>query len=194
MKKIARWMVLASLLFSCQNKDNQQTKTVETTKDSSLFFPVSSYLKGQMHELDSLPITPLYISTIKNKIDSVWLKKDSLKLLLAPFFADEINDTNLKNYFTETKFKDLSINKITFTYTASQKLPDSIQIRHWDVYVNPETGTVSKIYIVRIFTKNNRKILQQLTWNSNKSAKIVSISNDADNQILSEESFIWNFN
>jgi hypothetical protein len=194
MKKIISPIIIICILFSCRNKNTQQQQSGNIEQKIDSFFPVTSFLKGQLHEIDSLPVTPLHVITIKDKTDSVWLKRDSLHVVLQPFFYNEINETNLSKYFTETKFNDQSINRITFTYAATNiKLPDSIQLRQWDVYVEPETGKVTKVYIVREFIEDKKHVLQQLTWNTGKGAKIVTISGNSNHPTIKEESFVWKF-
>ena len=99
------------------------------------------------------------------------------------------------NYFTETKFKDQTLNAITFTYDPSQTIPDTISLRHWDVYVNPETGNVEKVYIVKTIKEQGANFTQQLTWQTDKLIKITTILNTADGnqELLKEVVFIWNF-
>jgi hypothetical protein len=101
----------------------------------------------------------------------------------------------LINFFTETKFKDQTLNAITFTYDPSRIMPDSIPLRHWDVYVNPETGNVEKVYIVKTIKEQGQSFTQQLTWQTNKLVKITTILNTAngDQELLKEVVFIWNF-
>jgi hypothetical protein len=135
-------------------------------------------------------------TTINGKTDSVWLKKEQLKPLLQTFFTPEIDTANLQNYFTETKFKDQSINAITITYDPSGQLPDSIQLRNWTIYIDPETENVRSIYIVKQFKEKDQLITQQLMWNTDKSAKITTIRNQADGNtvLLKEEKFIFSDN
>ncbi len=40
----------------------------------------------------------------------------------------------------------------------------SINLSSWNVYINPISGKVTKIYIVKNIKENNQSITQQLTW------------------------------
>lgn len=192
-----KYVIIAVCLFilnGCFNNSNKMNAIEKkTTVDS--FFPVTSYLKGQIIILDSLPITPLQITTIKGKSDSVWIKKNDLKKLLAPFLSAIINETNLVTFFTETKFNDQTLNAITFTYDPSRIIPDSISLRHWDIYINPETGIVEKVYIVKNSKEDKNNFTQQLTWKSNEMAKITTILNkeDGNQELLKEVVYTWKF-
>jgi hypothetical protein len=192
-----KYSILAFGLFiltSCSNSTNKNNTPEEKTIAAS-FFPVTSFIKGQIIILDSLPVTPLQITTVKGKSDSIWITKEVMKKLLLPFQTPVINETNLINFFTETKFKDQTLNAITFTYDPSRIMPDSIPLRHWDVYVNPETGNVEKVYIVKTIKEQGQNLTQQLTWQTNKLVKITTILNTAngDQELLKEVVFIWNF-
>lgn len=195
MNKYCFIIIAFILLLSCNTEIKQNIPVAPVTKITDSFFPVTSYIKGQIITLDSLPITPLHITLIKGKADSVWLSKDKIKALLQPFLIPAITETNLIHHFKETRFNDQTINAITFTYDPVNKLPDSVSLRHWDVYINPEKGEVSKIYIVKEVLINNQKFTQQLTWQSNKMAKIVTILNKpgGELELVKEEIFTWDF-
>ena len=121
-------------------------------------------------------------------------KKD-LKELLKPFFTPVIDEKSLTPYFKESRFTDQTINMVTFTYDPKSALPDSIAILHWDVYVSPETGNVTKVYIVKKLAQSNQLFTQQLTWQTNKQAKIVTILNKPDGslELVSEVLLTWDF-
>lgn len=177
------------------NNTNPEAPAPEAVKKDS-FFPVTSFLKGQIRLLDSLPVTPLHTTTINNKTDSEWIKKEVLKTFLSPFLSPEIKETNLVNYFKETSFNDQTLNAITFTYDPLKTLPDSITLRHWDIYIDPETGKVTNIYIVKSIPDKSSIITLQLTWKTDKYAEIVRFLNQPDGNIklIKKDKFIWKFN
>ena len=199
MKKSFFSIIIILVAIGCTTSTNNKTSTVatvvnETKKDS--FFPVTSFLKGQMITLDSLPVTPLHTITVNHKTDSVWLKKKQLIPLLIGFLSPEIKETNLIKYFKETSFNDQTLNAITFTYDPVNPLPDSISLRHWDIYIDPESGKILKVYLVKKLKEKEGIITQQLTWKTNKWATITTLLNkpNGDTQLLKEDKFIWNFN
>lgn len=198
MKEIFFSAIIILMIVSCTTSTNNKTSGIatvvnETKKDS--FFPVTSFIKGQMILLDSLPVTPLHIITIDHKTDSIWLKKAQLPTLLAGFLSPEIKETNLTNFFNETSFNDQTLNAITMTYDPITVLPDSISLRHWDIYINPETGNITKVYLVKQSKNKDGITIQQLTWTTNKWAMITTLLNKPDDstKILKKEKIIWNF-
>jgi hypothetical protein len=195
MKNILFYFFGLGLFTGCSNSNKDQSSTEGSDSTQVLFFPVTSFLKGQMLQLDSLQLTPLQITTQEGKVDSNWVKKENTHALLQDFISTEINDSNLLPYFTASKFNDQSTDAITFTYNPKKTLPDSIRIRHWDVYITPQTGQVRKVYMVKQLKLNDSLITQQLTWETDKSAKITTILNHPDGKsvILKDEKIIWKF-
>ena len=190
------------LFFSCNTSTtsnvapgNISNTAVEQMKKDS-FFPVTSFIKGQLLTLDSLQVTPLHTTTVNGKTDSSWIKKNELACLLKDFISPEIKETNLTSYFKETSFQDQTINAITFTYDPSAVLPDSVSLRHWDVYIEPETGKVTKVYLVKQVKEKDRSITQQLTWKTDKWASINTLLDapNGNSSLIKTEKFTWNFN
>jgi hypothetical protein len=202
MKKYIFYTILVLTLTHCTSKNktvNNQinTDTVATESNQAVkgFFPITSFLKGQLITLDSLPITLMHTITINKKTDTIWLKKQEIRPLLQPFISDEITATNMAPFFTETKFKDETINAITYTYRPTNTLPDSIALRHWDMYINPETGSIQKIYLVKEKIDKDKTYTFQLIWQTNKWAKITTLLKNKNglNEVVKEEKITWAF-
>lgn len=181
------------ILFSCNNSGKTDSVAVERNiGKNQKFFPVTAYLKGEIYNIKKAGINPLKFTTINNQTDSVWLKIEELDTAVSEFLHPEINDTNLISLFTEKSFLDQTINAVTFTYDATISLPDSMLLKHWDVYIDPQSNNVKRIYLVKEISKS--KTLQ-LTWVSNKWCKITSIITDEKgvSKIEKEEKLIWDF-
>ena len=168
-------------------KDN----VIDNDKETAVFAKERAYALAKEKEYELVKERELE----DRKADSVWITKNELKKLLQPFLTPIIDEPSLADFFTETKFKDETLNAITFTYDPSRVIPDSIPLRHWDVYVHPETGNVEKVYIVKNIQEQGQLFTQQLTWQTNKMVKITSILNtkDGNQALLKEVVFIWNF-
>lgn len=176
------------ILLSCNNAADTKTEPVEKQK----FFPVTSFLKGEIYNIKKAGINPLKYTTVNNHTDSAWLKIEELDDAVKEFLEPEIDSANLISLFTEKSFLDQSINAVTFTYEASVPLPDTMKLIHWDVYIDPKASTVKRIYMVKQISKST---LLQLTWVTNQWCKIVSIATDENgvSKIEKEEKIIWDF-
>ena len=188
------FLILSSaLLCACGNNSSEIKPTpVSKVEEESSFFPVTSYLKGQLYDIKAKGVTPIKYTTINNRTDSVMVKLDSLNILCKEFLQPEIDSTNLINFFTESKFLDQTVDAFTFTYDAKKNIPDSIQLIHWDVYVEPETSKVRRVYITK---KGDSNKILQLTWQSNQWFKIVTIisNKDGTSTVEKEEKISWDY-
>lgn len=186
-------LLSSALLCACGNNSSEIKPTpVSKVEEEPSFFPVTSYLKGQLYDIKAKGVTPIKYTTINNRTDSVMVKLDSLNILCKEFLQPEIDSTNLINFFTESKFLDQTVDAFTFTYDAKKNIPDSIQLIHWDVYVEPVTSKVRRVYITK---KGDSNKILQLTWQSNQWFKIVTIisNKDGTSTVEKEEKISWDY-
>ena len=184
-------------IVSCRPKDSESAESAPlasaTGSDSiaDSFFPVTNYLKGQVNDIRLKAVNPIIYITKNNVLDSAWLKTENLEKEMSPFFESLIDTANLKELFSEKKFLDQTLNAFTFTYDPKASLPDSLSLQHWDVYVDPNTNKVKRIYIIRKVADKQ----QQLTWQSDKWCKIVTIGTDKNNTNYVEKEVLikWDF-
>ena len=104
-----------------------------------------------------------------------------------PFLTPEIDSAHLSKLFTGASFLDQTLNAFTFSYDPVNPLPDSMQLRRWDVYVDPEKNTIKRIYIV----KQSGGSTIQLTWTRDW-CQISTILQD-DVKMVKVEKMIWGF-
>ena len=137
-------------------------------------------------------ITPIK-KHIKNDVtvDSSWLKPEDYQKEFADFLTPVIDTANLMQWYSQNKFLDQSVNAYTFTYDPLKTLPDSMQLQHWDVYVDPKSQNVKRVFIRKKISADEE---QQLTWQSGKWCKMVTIKNTGNNIAITNEVKIeWSF-
>src|SRR6185312_43537 len=191
MQKLFAVVVPFFIIFftACSGKKSNTASTNIPVQTENIF-PVTDFLKGQLRVIDSSGVTPLKIISVNGKTDSVWLKREDIRRNATPFLTPVIDSANMYSLFSEKSFLDQTINAFTFSYDPKKKLPDSIKITHWDVYMNPQTNAIDRIYIV----KENADTTSQLTWLVNKWYSIRMIVQLANAQPqIKEEKMIWNF-
>ncbi len=186
---------VAAIFFSCNEKkqvENPKVKLENSPLDTNAvnadYFPVTSYLKGQVYEITHNNINPVMITNDGSKIDSVILKMEDFEKSIATFLDPIIDSANLKTEFKQTSFKDATLNKITFTYTPTALHPASSPLKSWNVYIDPETNQVSGLYILK---KTPGVGTEHLTWESGKKCTIQLLKDD---MLIYERSIVWNFN
>ena len=123
------------------------------------------------------------------------MKKEDIRPFAQPFLSPEIDTSNFKNVFREKSFLDQTINAFTFSYDPIDKLPDSLQLRRWDVYIDPKKNTITRVYLIKEVAENGVLKTLQLTWKSDQWCKITTITEQAGKQPdIREELMKWDFN
>ena len=189
--KILSFLLLLMILSGCKTKKDNIPSTIspksqiKETDTAGNFFPVTTFIKGEILGLKNNGETLLKTTTAGSRTDTTWLKYNELDAAFASFLSPVIDTANLKGIFTENKFLDRTLNAFTFTYDPVHDIPDTFAFRHWDVYVNPDNGKIKRIYLLK---KQSDDTFLQLTWQSNKFFKIVTIKNvSGKTQIIKEE-------
>ncbi len=179
--------MLQACSHSAEKKATEATK--ETTKEKQSFFPVTDYIKGQIKEIS---VNPMKYVTINDHTDSALLKIEDMPEAFNEFLHPEIDSLNMVTLFKESGFMDQTIDAFTFTYEPIRALPDSMALQHWDVYIDPETKKVRRIYMVK--NAGPDKTIQ-LTWQGDKWCKISYIANKPDGTSVVEKEIkiIWKF-
>jgi hypothetical protein len=185
-------LVFIILLQACASKEENNTPTNIVTKDTvGNFFPVTTFLKGQIFEIKNGGTTPVRKIIINKKTDSSWVKMEVLDSLLTEFLNPLIDTANLKETFAEKKFLDQTVNAFTFTYDPINVAKNNFAFKHWDVYVDPDNQKVKRIYLLK---KINATTDMQLTWLADKWCKMITIETvNGKATISKEESFTWKF-
>jgi hypothetical protein len=191
MQKIFSVSLLAlAVIFGACHSEQKPVSVEEKVSDTTNIFPVTSFLKGQLNMLDTLPFTPLKIISENGKTDSTWLKRPDIRKNASPFLTPVIDSATMMALFSEKSFLDQTINAYTFSYDPKVQLPDSIKLTHWDVYMNPQTNSIQRIYMV----KQNADTTTQLTWVINKWYSIRTIIAQPNSKAkIKEEKMIWDF-
>lgn len=192
MKLIFPIVAIALFFGSCNSpvKSNMDAAEKAALKEQR-FFPVTAYFKGEINNIKKSGVNPLKYTTVGGRTDSVWLKIEEIDTAVAEFLSPEIDSLNLISLFSEKGFLDQSINAFTLTYDPVVPLPDSLSLRHWDVYIEPDVNTVKRVYMVK---QTGNKTLQ-LTWVNNQWCKIVHIITDAkgNSSVEKEIKLFWDF-
>jgi hypothetical protein len=185
--------IIANSISCAQKQDDQMVtaiegiNTIDTSADEGDFFPVTNYIKGQVYEIKNNHINPLMIINNGSKIDSVYLKMEELDAAVVSFLEPVIDSSNLKEAFTQTSFKDATLNKIIFNYTPTIMHPVGNPLKTWNVYIDPETGKISGVYILKITAG---KGTEHLNWIADEKCTQQLLKDD---KLVYERSIIWNF-
>ncbi len=196
---VNRLLLAVLICFSaCNAKNETEVDSVTSSTPQiiigdtvSNFFPVTSYLKGEIYGIKNIGITPIKKTTINNKTDSAWVQINDFDETFAAFLYPVIDTANLKDIFTEKRFLDQTLNAFTFTYDPQSNKADTFAFKHWDVYVDPETNNVKRIYLAK--TVDAQTDLK-LFWESGKWCKIITVKTlNGKPSIAKEEKISWSY-
>lgn len=196
MKLILLSLAFVTILASCNN--NTQEKITSPAGDAAAkdstenFFPVTSFLRGEIASIKSRHVSPLKKTMQGEKtIDSVWVKEADYEKEFAAFLTPVIDTVNLLNKYTQRKFLDQSVNAFTFTYDPIGTLQNTDTLLHWDLYIDPESQKVTRVFIKK---KKNTDETLLLTWQAGKWCKIVTVKDTGTNTAVTAEIKIdWSF-
>lgn len=184
-------------LAGCNTKKKVQTLnpssplTVTDTGSAVSFFPVTAFLKGEIFSVRNKGITPVKKTNVGQHTDSSFVKTDSLEAVFSAFLNPVIDTGNLKGIFTEKKFLDQTLNAFTYTYDPVNNKAEGFSFTHWDVYVNPDNGKVSRIYLVKNIGPAREMLL---TWQTGKWCKTVWLKTvNGKTSIEKEEKISWSY-
>jgi thiol:disulfide interchange protein len=159
-------------------------------KEAKDYVDVSSYLKGQLKHIDTMPFAFLKVLQQDSfYTDSQFISKDQVKAIIQPFLAKEIEKEKFEENFKEMSFADETTETITINYEATT---EKSSISRIDIYVNPEKERISQVYLVRHESKGDSAITQQLLWKHNKSFILITSAgkkNETEKTIT--EKVIW---
>jgi hypothetical protein len=169
---------------------NSETIVAEQKQEEN-YFPVTTYIRGQLNDIKHSAVNPLRIVTRNNHVDSTWLKIESIDTIFNVFLTPVIDTANLKPFFSESKFLDNSVGSYTWTYEPKKTLPDTLSLQRWTVYVDPNTQRVSSIFMVKGLQDKSQL---QLYWLADSAGKIVQIRDSAGTAVIEKETLIkWDF-
>ncbi|MEO8962897.1 MAG: hypothetical protein ABI325_13510 [Ginsengibacter sp.] len=197
MQKLFPFILIGFSFFlnSCHSNKTRVEHSENDSSEVASIFPVTEFLKGQLKMIDGMQTTPLKILISNGKTDSMWLKREDVRTDATPFLQPEIDSITMSPFFSETSFLDQTINAFTFSYYPKVRLPDSLHLTHWDVYINPQSREVQRIYLVKETDENNNHITTQLTWVTDGwySIRTITQSPDKNEPDVKEEKMIWSF-
>lgn len=165
---------------------------MDTATEAPSFFPVTNYILGQIEVVKKEHPQIKYYQVNDAHTDSMIIDSKKFDFLINEFKLPVIDSLHYSVFFTEKKFNDESIGLTTFTYDPSEPLPDSIPWKRWDVYIDPESAMVKRVYLIKELSP--KKILQ-LTWLPERECRIVMIdqSSDGSKVKIGEKVFKWTY-
>ena len=186
-----RFLALAMglfLLISCKGKKKNSGVPEED------HFPVSSYLKGQLAQLDTSLSSFYKVETADGKSDTVAIKNSEVRQYAADFAGlPDIGSKDLKDDYELTKEYDDILKALVFIYTTKEKHP----VRREDVVMKMEQDEQGRNEVQSVFVElwneqNDTVVRKNMLWEPNKNFRITTVTEAGGAQKTKKLQVFWN--
>ncbi len=186
--------ILMFVLLSCKNKQEQKAPAAPAstaTADTTKFFDVKGFIESEIKDVTT---TPYFLYTITTRDDK---KRDSAHVtttefvrLAQEFLAQDITQSELKPFYKEEVFRDLSTKSITFSYSTRNK---DLDVQNIDVLLDEESNKVKFIFIRSQKITKDSTVITQFNWKRAKNFLINRSVLRSDGSKYSTQQFVsWN--
>jgi hypothetical protein len=134
----------------------------EDSLGSEPFYPYIDYLNNQLAYIKATPLSVDKKVTIDGKVISeTFISREEVAELAQPFLEINPEIKDLKPFYRENSFADMSIQKLTFIITATR---DDLPLLQADILVNPDNEVVKNIVLKKQFSQGDSSVMQYLLW------------------------------
>jgi|RhiMethySRZTD1v2_1073278.scaffolds.fasta_scaffold13348_7 hypothetical protein len=144
-------------LISCKGKEKE---------DKEPFFPVLSYLKSQVADIDTSLYSIRKLITVDSlKTDTIYIHRENFRDEAKDFLSvPDISSPAYRNRYVEEKLFDETLNRVLLTYTPLN--PDKEEIQRQEVLIKPDPSgdKVTNIIINSVINTRDSSVQKNLLW------------------------------
>lgn len=147
-------------LLSCKGKDEK----ISASEEETSFFPVVSFLKSQVADVDTSLYQIIKIEKRDTIADTTYLRREEFRSCAKDFTTiPDISSGDLKEDYTETKLYDESLKRAVLSYSPKER---ANEIQRQEVTIEPdrEGGKVKTIFIHRLTTAGDSTVEKKMFW------------------------------
>lgn len=170
MNKILSLLVIVAALGCGQAKQSADKKE---TKQPDIF-PITSFIEGQIHQVDSFQLPTVKYITVNGKSDSSLISLNEFRAMAQEFVRPDINSPDVSKWYKENNFADQTIKAVTLNYTTDNK---NLEIQRVDVVISASAvvnDKVRSIFMEKQRMSNDTAILKKLYWRTDKNFQIIT--------------------
>ena len=174
-------------LISCGN--NKQPNTA-TAADSTVYYPINSFIRQQIKQVDTTPYYVYRVLVMNDKKDSSTISRAVFDSLAKQCMLPELEENNLRKYFTESVYQDESTNSITLTYTPKD---NNNMVQSAMVLLDPDTQNVKWVFINTLQNGGDSTIIQKIGWKGGEKCYLNRSVTHADGKANNMQlNIVWN--
>jgi len=156
-------------MLSCKNKKTDEEKENQT------FFPVLSFIKSQVANVDTSVFRIIKIVQKDSTSDTTYLKREEFREAAKDFLTiPDIASDELKDEYTETKLFVQDLKQVALSYMPKKA---NKEISRQEVMIKPDGNgdKVQSFFINRTTESKDGTIQKILFWEVDKQFKIVTL-------------------
>lgn len=168
MKKLLL-IITTVIAVSCGNKEG---KKEEVRKEE--IFPVTSFIEGQIHLVDSFQSLTMRYNTVNDKTDTTLISVAEFKHIAQEFLQPDFNAAATTNKYKENSFADQSMNGVAFNYTTEDP---GLEIQRVDVVVDASAVSNDKVRSIYMEKQNKVQdtfVYKKLYWRTDRNLQIIT--------------------
>lgn len=187
MNKLLVFLSFIVLMAACKNREKKENETE--------FFPVSSFLKGQVKNVDTSLFRIIKIETVNGRADTSFIKREDFSKVAEDFIKlPDISSDKLYDEYEETQMYDDALESFILTYITKE---EDNEIQRADVMLgraNEEgTNDVRNIIVRTIVNKGNTSIEKNMVWYVDQKFIIITKTFTKDQpEKINKLEVVWN--
>lgn len=186
-------MPVVILFFIAACKQKKGSNNYGEQKEE--FFPVLSFIKSQVAEIDtSLYSIKKIVYTDSTHSDTIFIPREEFRSLATDFLTlPDLFEKKYKARYREEKLFDQTLNRVIITYTPQN--PDKEEIQQQEVLITPDPSgdKVNSIIIERIISNKGGFLEKKMLWQVDRSFQVITTSQKpAQPEITTTLKVSWN--
>jgi hypothetical protein len=185
-KSMSLLLLTALCAYSVSCGDSAEQASVQENKD---FYPVSAHIHSELALIDSLPVAVFLYRDEEGRKDTSIVDKQVFRAFAEAIPQPDITREPLKKSYTESVYMDATLNLVTMSYTPKT---ESGEIRKIDVYINPDTENVKRIYVEKRLSGGDSTIVRKIVWTSGQQLQVTSlVTREGQQEKVIQEKYSW---
>jgi len=169
---------------SCKEKDDREK-----------FFPVLSFIQGQVADIDSSLYSIrkiVYVDSLRT--DTFFIHREDFRREAQDFLSiPDISASSYRDKYTEDKRFDETMNRVMITYTPVKPEKEEIQRQEVIIKQDPDGDKVTNFIINSVVNTKDSAVLKRLLWKVGESFQVTIIKQLAGHpETTSTTKVIWN--
>lgn len=185
-KSISLLLFTALCAFGISCGEPAEEGSIQENKD---FYPVSAHIHSELALIDSLPVAVFLYREEDGRKDTTIVDKQAFRVLAEAIPQPDITKEPLKKSYTESVYMDATLNLVTMSYAPKS---ESGEIRKIDVYINPDTEKVKRIYVEKRLSGGDSTIVRKIVWTSGQQLQVTSlVTREGQQEKVIQEKYSW---